>query len=294
MDLSALAQRFQKAIQEEQENDPEALKKRIIGLQAQLRDAPKQSEKIVTSEKVVEKRVEVPAFAPGQVEQLRDTAEALIAGGKDMVGMGQEILSRISRVQNQSPNTKEQPKQSEKTAEEKSTSVPRITAPKTENGNSTTLPGGAQRMLQTLARCHAMQISEAQLGSLTKLTPSGGTWSKYLGLLKSERLVEAHNGRLKITAKGLARLGRNVPPEPRTTAEVLEMWDPALANKEREMLRLLVNLHPKGITAEGLAARMGLTHGAGTFGKYLGTLRSNGLVKVTSAGVFAAEMLFPK
>ena len=51
---------------------------------------------------------------------------------------------------------------------------------------------------------------------------------------------------------------------------------------------------PQGITQQGLAGRLNLMHGAGTFSKYLGTLKSNGLIKVMPAGIYAAEMLFPK
>ena len=309
VDLSALAARFAKAIQEEQENDPEALRKRIMVLQAQLRDVPKPVERVVEKTVEVEKRVEVPVLAPGQLEQLQDTAEALIAGGKDMASFGQEILARVGLVQQAERPTKQAVSAEKQEVPTKSTMMGTSERPAADAGvvlnavgipssakvNSSVdaLPGGAQRMLQMLARCHAMQISEAQLGSLTKLTPSGGTWSKYMGLLKAEKLVAVQNGRLQITARGLARLGKNIPPEPRTTEDVLTMWDPALSNKEREMLRLLVSLHPKGITAEGLAARLNLTHGAGTFSKYLSTLKSNGLVKTTSAGVFAGDILFP-
>lgn len=156
-----------------------------------------------------------------------------------------------------------------------------------------TLPKGAMRILTALARCHRATSTAAQLGTLTKLTPSGGTWTSYIGTLKAQGLISQHAGLIGITPAGLAALGKDVPREPMTTAEVLALWEPALKAKEREMLRLLIAAYPQGLPQTQLADRMGLTHGAGTFGGYLGTLRQNDLAHVRQGVVSASPTLFP-
>ena len=111
--LKGLAEEAEAEIKAEQEKADRtaALERQVESLQKKLdekqlaeapgaaKEAPERVvEKIV--EKIVEKVVEVPVFAPGQVEQLRDIADTLMAGGKDMVGMAQEILARVATVQN--------------------------------------------------------------------------------------------------------------------------------------------------------------------------------------------------
>ena len=106
--LTGLAEEAEAEVRAEREkaDRTEALERQVEGLQRQLAEGgvpAKVIEKTVTVEKVVEKVVEVPALEPGQVERLRDIADTLMAGGKEMVGMAQEILARVALTQKPHP-----------------------------------------------------------------------------------------------------------------------------------------------------------------------------------------------
>jgi hypothetical protein len=45
------------------------------------------------------------------------------------------------------------------------------------------LRAGERRMLQALARHYPMNMTRAQLGTLSQFTPSGGTFGAYFGNL---------------------------------------------------------------------------------------------------------------
>src|SRR4051812_19327979 len=59
---------------------------------------------------------------------------------------------------------------------------------------------------------------------------------------------------------------------PQTTEELLAQWRSALKAGARQMLDLLVDAYPDGLSRAELAERSGYEITGGTFGTYLGTL----------------------
>jgi hypothetical protein len=53
-----------------------------------------------------------------------------------------------------------------------------------------------------------------------------------------------------------------------------------------------VEVHPQPLTREGLGEKIGITPAGGTFDRYLGTLRRNGLVDVEGDLVRVSDSLF--
>ncbi len=86
--------------------------------------------------------------------------------------------------------------------------------------------------------------------------------------------------------------GADVPAQPQTTEELLNVWRGVLRAGERKMLDELVAIYPRALTREELGERAGYTASGGTFGAYLSTLRRNGLVEVDGDEVRASAALF--
>jgi len=153
------------------------------------------------------------------------------------------------------------------------------------------LRAGERRILEALASMHPLRVTEAQLGLLAKLTPSGGTWNGYWTALKSAGRVEKQGTLIGITEAGFAALGRQVPPAPATPLERLALYKRLLKPGPRKMLEVLAH-YRHGLTRDDLASRVLLTASGGTFGSYLGTLRQNELVEDADGFIRISNRLF--
>jgi hypothetical protein len=155
------------------------------------------------------------------------------------------------------------------------------------------LRAGERRLFQTLAQRYPTKLTRAQLGTLARFTPSGGTFGTYFGTLKRHGpLTEAADGDVEITEAGLQYLGSDIPPRPQTTTELVAMWRRALRAGEWRMLEALVNVYPQALARDELGERTGYATSGGTFGTYLGTLRRNGLIEVDGDQIRASRTLF--
>ncbi len=153
------------------------------------------------------------------------------------------------------------------------------------------LKAGAVRMLRELASRHPLTLTRAQLGTLARFTPSGGTFGTYFSRLKGFGLLEEDaSGNVRVTPAGLEFVGE-VPSAPTSPEEALAMWKRNLKKGAAAMLQAVVDAGPDGISKEELAERTGFTMTGGTYGTYLSILQRNGLVEVRGEQVHATEML---
>ena len=146
-------------------------------------------------------------------------------------------------------------------------------------------------MLAALASTLLPSLTRRQLATLAELKATGGTFQKYLSVLRSGGFVEDAAGGVRITAKGLAAIGGR-RPAPRSTEELVTAWKQKLPAGARTMLDAVVARHPAPVSREALAAAGHMEVTGGTFQKYLSLLKSNGLVAVDRGQVRAADELF--
>lgn len=133
-------------------------------------------------------------------------------------------------------------------------------------------------MLDVLVRHHPLRLTEAQWATLVGMARTGGTWRQYRGaLLKAGLVAVAGDVLWSATDAGLAYSG--VDPKPMTTDEVLATWRSALRAGARNILDVLIEVHPTDIAADELAARVGMEPSGGTFRQYVGHLVRNGLAE---------------
>jgi hypothetical protein len=154
--------------------------------------------------------------------------------------------------------------------------------------NDTSLGGGLRRMLTALAQRN--RLTAQQLGVRAGLSSKSGTFGTYLGRARSEGWISGSRERLEVTQEGRKVLGSYDPlPEGR---ELQAYWLGELGGGAARMLEELCRAYPRALTAEELGERAELSAGSGTFGTYLGKLRTLELVTGGRGDLRASEELF--
>ena len=281
LDLEQLGAQIQATVQSAKESDPRELKRRIAELEKQLRERPKE-----TQERIVEKIVEVHVLKNGQLDKalrLRDGLQEIVA----------PLVEAISRVTNQKPSpapprtpiVHSQPVQARQPAVKTQPVQPRP-AVQGEPGEIGT--GGKRRMLIALAQ-RPQGMSARQLGVRAGLSSGSGTFGTYLGELRARSWIVGERERLQITDAGVAALG-DYDPLP-TGQALLGYWLRELGDSGvARMLRALADVYPHALTKDALGEAAGMSAGSGTFGTYLGKLRSLELCEGKSEITAAAEL----
>lgn len=148
---------------------------------------------------------------------------------------------------------------------------------------------GLKRMLIALAQRDG--LSARQLGVRAGMSSSSGTFGTYLGKARSSGWITGSRDRLEISEAGRAAIGPHDPlPE---GSDLLGFWLHELGNSgAARMLRILAERYPKATTAEDLGEAAELSAGSGTFGTYLGKLRTLELITGSRSDLRASEELF--
>jgi len=153
------------------------------------------------------------------------------------------------------------------------------------------LRAGAERMLSALAQWSPSGMRISQMRSHAGMKKSG-TFTTYMSDLRKGGYIEERDGMVFATDAGMQYFGGNVPDAPRSTEEVLAVWEPKLRDGARRILRVLVEAGGNPVPLEELTERASMTK-SGTFTTYLSDLRTARLIE-TGRGVAMAnkETLF--
>ncbi len=134
---------------------------------------------------------------------------------------------------------------------------------------------GIRRMMIAIAQRPG--INRKQLGLRAGLSSKGGTFGTYLGKIRSAGwLNDLDGGCFELTKEGLKELGKY---ERLPEGEALrEYWLGELGGGAARMLMVLCQAYPRGLTREELGRRAEIDYKGGTFGTYLGKLKTLELV----------------
>lgn len=143
------------------------------------------------------------------------------------------------------------------------------------SGNGSEISGGLRRMMIALAQRPG--LSKKQLGVRAGLSSTSGTFGTYLGRMRSSGWVEGSET-ICLTQEGAAALGDYEPlPE---GMDLLAYWlDELGSSGAGRMLRVLAEKYPEALSKEDLGRYAEISHTSGTFGTYLGKLRTLELVE---------------
>lgn len=153
-----------------------------------------------------------------------------------------------------------------------------------------TLKKGARRMLATLA-AFPMGLTREQLGTLSNVQSTGGTFSTYLSDLRQAGYIDEVAGQMRATPAGQAAADGSVTV-PRTTDDVVQAYRAKLRAGAQRMLDVLVGQYPNWIARPLLGEKAGVASAGGTFSTYLSALRRNGLIEEDGQMVRAGPALY--
>lgn len=297
VDLGDVKAKLASVIEEAKANDPAELKRTI----AQLRKDLAAAQNVVKVEKVKEtpvltledfKRFEASSK---EIEKcLRQMIEMLDKRKDDLVileerqRLTRETLEKLQGRPLQKITTQPQRARLDLGSYVKSpaTVIRRPGSSPSTPGNGD-VSGGLKRMMIALAQRPG--LTKKQIGVRAGLSSSSGTFGTYLGRLRSNGWVTESNGCLALTDQGREALGDYTPlPEGQ---ELLSYWLNELGGGAQRMLQVLAEAFPAAMTKEALGQAAGISPTSGTFGTYLGKLRTLELIEGKSE-VCAAEEFF--
>jgi hypothetical protein len=139
---------------------------------------------------------------------------------------------------------------------------------------------GKLRMLKVIAQ-YPDGVDRVQLGIMADVKSSSGTFGTYLGALKTEGLIIKDGNLFLPTQAGIAALGADFEPLP-TGRDLVRYWQNKIGGEGsglRRMLDALIDAGARGLERAELAEAAGIAASSGTFGTYLGKLRSLNLAE---------------
>ena len=273
--VAQLAQSLEKVLEEAKQNDPAELKKRIRQLERTF-------EIQATEVRTVE--VKVPALSADEIhklQKLHDSFSDCLSKMHPLHQTAGEIVNIMERViktteaQKMAYSSIVQPPQRKLLAQPQSNT----------NG---IVRGGLRRMMIALAQRPG--LNKSQLGVRAGLSSKSGTFSTYLGRLRTNGWLEGAGDCMKLSENGLTALGQFDPlPEGKS---LYEYWLGELGNSgAARMLSALYAAHPRRLSKQELGEAAVISHTSGTFGTYMGTLRRLELIEGRGEFGVAKELL---
>jgi hypothetical protein len=299
VDLSVVRERLAAMVERVQEEDPQALRRRIAELEGQVaalrRGAPPAARVVETVE------VEVPVLDPavrrmveavaGRLQELAAQGGQLVDGARSGAVRLQEALAAAPAARSAGGATVARsaaPGPSRpRPADRRPQTVPRAPAtPQPATSQPAAPPSGdgqpgmprAQAAVLTVLAQSPQGRTKHDLAVLTGYVANTGHFNNTLGQLRTaELIVGTGNQPIRATDAGAAALAGQWEPLP-TGPALLEYWVGKFGKAAGLVLRTLVEVWPEALSKEELAARSGYVANTGHFNNTLGRLRTAELI----------------
>lgn len=278
IDLENLTERMQETIERAKADDPRALRAEIARLKKEITREP------ITA---APERIEISVLTDedkGQITHLRDEFERLYIAAEghysELRNLAREtnelkpllvgLMAATSRIQKVPPQPPADRPKSHR-VDNYAVNGRKPTPSDGSIGNS-----GLRRMMIALAQRPG--LNKRQLGVRSGMSSGSGTFGTYLGKLRSNDWLTSNGNGFHLTPAGLKALGAYQPlPEGR---ELLDYWLGELGSSgAARILRALAERYPDSLSKERLGEMAQISHTSGTFGTYLGKLRSLELIE---------------
>lgn len=247
IDLDDVTEKLADVIEEHKANDPAELRRRIVELERQLREWPK--EILQAASKVEVQRVEVPVIKNGHLRQ----AEKIVAGMEKAIGRLSPTLQVLQEGLHKVSVGAEAGKRQTMTAS--TIKLPptfgqiRLPGPK-KPAPIVVSSGGALPKGEAAILTACIQFPEGLLrAQLTVLTGyKRSSRDAYIARLKEKGAIETSHELVKATAIGIAMLPE---VEPLPTGEALQVyWLERLPEGEKRILQILIAAYPNAVRRE--------------------------------------------
>lgn len=287
VEIHAISKAMEEVVKKAHADDPKALRQQIARLERDLKkgtvrhdDGPRIKElekELRLARAEIDRLVAEAATAVGDIERARERLTGIRASGRMESARG--LLPDEVPVPKSAPRAR----------------ISATPAPKSQtNGLSIEnmrRGAGPHRILSVLAQFHPKSCTARKVGLLADLAHGSGTFSTYLGRLRSAGMVYGERDQLGITEEGLVHLGDDWQPLPTGDALRAYWLSKVGGGGKRRMLEVLLEAYPSPLTPDELAERANLAL-SGTFSTYLGKLRTLELAQGKGKEIRAAPELF--
>ncbi len=266
VDLEKLRKDLAATIERAKVEDPRELRKRIAGLEAELRKRAGPVDPAVLQRAREEGRTlaqqELQRAQDAKMAQLR----AILSAVSEQLAQAAHLLNDVDRPRPAPRPLRAPPPPASRPA------LRPASQPIAFDGR---VSGGERKILTALAQ-YPQGRTKRQVAILAGYAIKGGAFANYLGRLRSLGYIEGRDT-LRITDAGIAALGSYEPlPAGR---ELLEHWLRQLGRAERLILQHLANIYPAAVNREDLGAATGYEPSGGAFANAIGKLRTLELVE---------------
>lgn len=148
-----------------------------------------------------------------------------------------------------------------------------VTPKRLPAGGNGTLTGPQQRIVDAIRWWNVLGIavpSHPQVGFIAGYSHKSGTWSTYLGQLRSAGMIEPRD--LVLTEAGLA--AANDPDAPPTGEQLRATVMAKLDGPLQRIMGPIIEAYPNALSHPEAGERAGYSHASGTWSTYLGRARS--------------------
>lgn len=280
-EVSQLREQLHDLVEEAEQSNPIALRRRIAELEAEL------AQEATAPEPVVEVR-EVPVIAPELVEYFRTAAQLLM-----------DNAAAIVRAIEGMPHPERLPRPVVAPARPIAI-APAVPAPSkpqpTVTGPVPDGVSGPQVRLLTALRWHLAagrrHCPKVLLAFLAGASPKSSAFTNNLGALRTRGLIDyPASGMVALTAEG--EYVAPLPAERLTTASLQAVILAAISGPQRRILEHLIRVHPRRLDRGALADLAGASAKSSAYTNNLGALRSLGFLNYTAdRQVIASDLLF--
>lgn len=298
IDLAALGAEMEKFAEQVKADDPAELRKQIVDLQRQLRDRPAAeppdpievpvltAEDRELGERIVKAMAGAAAVLGDHAQQWAEAAGTISARLGEAATAHRDVMQRVAqagRSARAAPTVEARPRVNRSKATGTQPPVPRAPAPPARtspadpgsNGH-VELTDTETLLLATLVQRHPIPMTVRELAVRARRSHTSSTTKTAVSHLRALGLAAGPVKALVATAAGVAAAGG--ADEMPGGAGLLEWWKERLANAEWDLLRVLADAWPGGLTDDEAKEAAGYSLTSSTPKTALSRLRSLGLV----------------
>ncbi len=280
VDLGALRSKMAETIERAKAEDPAYLKRRVAELQAQLARGPLAAAPPRPAPTTVVKVIErVPDWVDKKLQQALGASQKSTEMVLDLMQRVQQIndgaQAKVIEAKTTEATSVVQPATSTRSERPARTRVEHAETVPVEDGDMK-LSRGEKRILARLGLAPD-GMSSLELGVATGYTHDGGGFRNQLGRLRSLKLIDGANERMRLSRAGAAH-SHDGAKELCWGDELVTQWCRQLIKAERAILACVWKYAPSPVSVETVARETEYESTGGGFRNALGHLRSLGLI----------------
>lgn len=270
LDIEALSVRMAAAIERSKADDPKELRREISDLKVKLAKQEKVIREAADARADVVEIEVVPIITEemqAKIEELTELLQAIT----DQVGPDEYAARPVERPP--------APRPPQKSNEPSQAIVHEWKPDALSRGQPGDPLGKAERTIVAVLQQHADGLSRTKLAFLTGYSPRTSTLSVALGRLRRDELVLPGSDPIDLTEKGHRYDVGAIDPLPPPGPDRAEYWMMRLGKAEREILRVMLEAHPRELGRAEIAEQTGYSPQTSTLSVAFGKLRGLKLIE---------------